>query len=98
MDLHVDSNFEGKKLPKLTSFIHNQIKKTIRKKHTLPRYKVRYKPFFVKEEPQDGKNEVELVIHFPIHISTLFLFKIPKIKEFLLQKLIYYILMRKYVY
>lgn len=58
MDLEVDSNFEGKKLPKLTSFIHSQICKVIRKKHTLPRYKVRYKPFFVKEEPQDGKNEV----------------------------------------
>ncbi|XP_066911175.1 PDZ domain-containing protein 8-like [Clytia hemisphaerica] len=58
MDLHVDSNFEGKKLPKLTSFIHNQIRKSIKKKHTLPRYKVRYKPFFVKDEPQDGRNEV----------------------------------------
>lgn len=60
MDLHVDSNFEGKKLPKLTSFIHNQIRKSIKKKHTLPRYKVRYKPFFVKEEPQDGRNEVSM--------------------------------------
>jgi len=54
----VESNFQGKNLPKLTSFISNQIRRSIRNKHTLPRYKVRYKPFFVQDKPQDGKNEV----------------------------------------
>ncbi|XP_047126500.1 PDZ domain-containing protein 8 isoform X1 [Hydra vulgaris] len=58
MDLKVESDFEGKNLPKLTTFISNQIRKSIKKKHTLPNYKVRYKPFFVQEKPQDGKNEI----------------------------------------
>ena len=58
MDLEVESNFQGRNLPKLTSFIHNQIHRAIKKKHTFPRYKVRYKPFFIQEKPQDGKNEV----------------------------------------
>lgn len=29
----------------------NQIKKAIKRKHTLPNYKLRYKPFFVKTDP-----------------------------------------------
>ena len=58
MELKVESNFEGKNLPKLTTFISNQIRRSIKKKHTLPNYKVRYKPFFIQEKPQDGKNEV----------------------------------------
>ncbi|XP_057313553.1 PDZ domain-containing protein 8-like isoform X1 [Hydractinia symbiolongicarpus] len=58
MDIKVESNFQGKNLPKLTSFIHNQIRRSVKKKHTFPRYKVRYKPFFLQEKPQDGKNEV----------------------------------------
>jgi hypothetical protein len=73
MDIGVDSNFEGKTLPKLTSFLQNQIRKTIKKKHTLPRYKVRYKPFFVKEQPQDGKNEVNYYFLFHVSYSNIYL-------------------------
>ncbi len=58
MSLDVESQFNGKNLAKLTSLIKNQIKKSIKRKHTLPRYKVRYKPFFQQPISHDGKNEV----------------------------------------
>ncbi|XP_029139841.1 PDZ domain-containing protein 8 [Protobothrops mucrosquamatus] len=46
IDLEVKSQFEGRPLPQLTSIIVNQFKKVIRRKHTLPHYKIRFKPFF----------------------------------------------------
>ncbi|NXY45347.1 PDZD8 protein, partial [Ceuthmochares aereus] len=42
----VKSQFEGRPMPQLTSFIVNQFKKVIKRKHTLPHYKIRFKPFF----------------------------------------------------
>lgn len=42
----VKSQFEGRPMPQLTSIIVNQFKKVIKRKHTLPNYKIRYKPFF----------------------------------------------------
>ncbi|XP_069719288.1 PDZ domain-containing protein 8 [Phaenicophaeus curvirostris] len=42
----VKSHFEGRPMPQLTSFIVNQFKKVIKRKHTLPHYKIRFKPFF----------------------------------------------------
>ncbi|NXC47789.1 PDZD8 protein, partial [Penelope pileata] len=42
----VKSQFDGRPVPQLTSIIVNQFKKVIKRKHTLPNYKIRYKPFF----------------------------------------------------
>ncbi|NXP16774.1 PDZD8 protein, partial [Scytalopus superciliaris] len=42
----VKSQFEGRPMPQLTSIIVNQFKKVIKRKHTLPNYKIRFKPFF----------------------------------------------------
>ncbi|CAM4583883.1 unnamed protein product [Lepidochelys olivacea] len=42
----VKSQFEGRPMPQLTSIIVNQFKKVIKRKHTLPSYKIRFKPFF----------------------------------------------------
>eukprot|EP00794_Sanderia_malayensis_P006959 gene6959-7744_t len=58
MDLEVESQFNGKNLSKLTALIKSQIRKSVRRKHTLPRYKVRYKPFFRQPIPHNGKEEV----------------------------------------
>ena len=58
MDLEVESQFSGKSLARLASLIKNQIRRSVRRKHTLPRYKVRYKPFFQQPMPHDGKQEV----------------------------------------
>uniref|UniRef100_A0A1A8N5F0 PDZ domain containing 8 n=3 Tax=Nothobranchius rachovii TaxID=451742 RepID=A0A1A8N5F0_9TELE len=46
VDFEVKSQFEGRPLSQLTSFIVNQLKRVIKRKHTLPNYKIRYKPFF----------------------------------------------------
>ncbi|CAJ1057680.1 PDZ domain-containing protein 8 [Xyrichtys novacula] len=47
VDFEAKSQFEGRPLPQLTSIIVNQLKRVIKKKHTLPNYKIRYKPFFL---------------------------------------------------
>ncbi|XP_060526911.1 PDZ domain-containing protein 8 isoform X2 [Cylas formicarius] len=52
LDLAVESHFQGRQLQSnVTNLIMNQIKKAIKRKHTLPNYKIRYKPFFVKTDP-----------------------------------------------
>ncbi|KAJ8977988.1 hypothetical protein NQ317_004532 [Molorchus minor] len=52
LDLAVESHFQGRQLQSnITNLIVNQIKKAIKRKHTLPNYKIRYKPFFVKTDP-----------------------------------------------
>jgi hypothetical protein len=40
------------------SLDHVQIRKSLKKKHTLPNYKLRYKPFFPKSEPGEELEEV----------------------------------------
>ncbi|XP_019886364.1 PDZ domain-containing protein 8 isoform X2 [Ooceraea biroi] len=47
LELEVQSQFQGRQLqPQIISLITNQIRRAVRRKHTLPRYKMRYKPFF----------------------------------------------------
>ncbi|CAG0883000.1 unnamed protein product [Cyprideis torosa] len=46
LDMRVESNFQGRPLPQLTSVVTNQIRRAIRKRHTLPFFKYRCKPFF----------------------------------------------------
>ena len=58
MDLEVESQFNGKDLSKLTTLIKNQIIKSVKRKHTLPRYKVRYRPFFRQPIYRDGKQDI----------------------------------------
>ncbi|KAM9052039.1 PDZ domain-containing protein 8 isoform 3-T4 [Megaptera novaeangliae] len=41
IDFEVRSQFEGRPMPQLTSIIVNQLKKVIKRKHTLPSYKIR---------------------------------------------------------
>uniref|UniRef100_A0A1Y1LUY4 PDZ domain-containing protein n=2 Tax=Photinus pyralis TaxID=7054 RepID=A0A1Y1LUY4_PHOPY len=52
LELAVESHFQGRQLQSnVTNLIVNQIKKAIKRKHTLPNYKIRYKPFFIKADP-----------------------------------------------
>ncbi|KAL8569316.1 hypothetical protein ACOMHN_024264 [Nucella lapillus] len=46
----VESHFEGRPLPQVAALIVNQLRRTIRKKHTLPNYKMRFKPVFQRPE------------------------------------------------
>ncbi|XP_067995382.1 PDZ domain-containing protein 8 [Melanerpes formicivorus] len=59
----VKSQFEGRPMPQLTSIIVNQFKKVIKRKHTLPNYKIRFKPFFPSRVlPPDEYEDRELSI------------------------------------
>ncbi|NWU83117.1 PDZD8 protein, partial [Onychorhynchus coronatus] len=59
----VKSQFEGRPMPQLTSIIVNQFKKVIKRKHTLPNYKIRFKPFFpFQASPADEYEDRELSI------------------------------------
>ncbi|XP_071949432.1 PDZ domain-containing protein 8-like [Antedon mediterranea] len=60
IDFEVKSHFEGRTFPQLGSLIVNQLKKTLKKKHTLPNYKMRYKPFFVKAVPPHANADMYL--------------------------------------
>ncbi|KAJ0004846.1 hypothetical protein NQD34_011060 [Periophthalmus magnuspinnatus] len=63
VDFEVKSQFEGRPLPQLTSIIVNQLKRVIKRKHTLPNYKIRYKPFFPFQVPSPlGSCDVELSV------------------------------------
>ncbi|XP_009873621.1 PREDICTED: PDZ domain-containing protein 8, partial [Apaloderma vittatum] len=59
----VKSQFEGRPMPQLTSIIVNQFKKVIKRKHTLPNYKIRFKPFFPFQAlPPDEYEDRDLCI------------------------------------
>ncbi|XP_054652002.1 PDZ domain-containing protein 8 [Dunckerocampus dactyliophorus] len=64
VDFEVKSQFEGRPLPQLTSIIVNQLKRVIKKKHTLPNYKIRYKPFFPfqVQPPLGFTSDLELLV------------------------------------
>ncbi|NWS18452.1 PDZD8 protein, partial [Pachyramphus minor] len=64
----VKSQFEGRPMPQLTSIIVNQFKKVIKRKHTLPNYKIRFKPFFPFQVlPADEYEDRDLCIQdFPL--------------------------------
>ncbi|XP_041458403.1 PDZ domain-containing protein 8-like [Lytechinus variegatus] len=51
LEFDIETHFEGRTVHQLGSLILNQLRKTMRKKHTLPAYKIRSKPFFPKPVP-----------------------------------------------
>ncbi|KAJ8680913.1 hypothetical protein QAD02_016700 [Eretmocerus hayati] len=54
IDLDVQSQYQGRHLqPQIISLITGQIRRAVRRKHTLPRYKMRYKPFFRRLNDED---------------------------------------------
>ncbi|KAM8780925.1 PDZ domain-containing protein 8 [Rhynchonycteris naso] len=63
IDFEVRSQFEGRPMPQLTSIIVNQLKKVIKRKHTLPSYKIRFKPFFPFQTLQGFEEDEEEQIH-----------------------------------
>lgn len=54
LDIDVESKYQGRQMQSnITSLISNQIRKAVRRKHTLPNYKLRYKPFFHKTPDEE---------------------------------------------
>ena len=45
----VDTQSHGRNLPQIPNLFVEQIKRVLRKRHTLPYYKIRYKPFFAPQ-------------------------------------------------
>lgn len=89
IDLGIETQFQGRLMSQsnVTSLISNQIRKAIRRKHTLPNYKLRYKPFFHATAPVDEEidlsdiqfngtldvNVAELTrISLPCHVNQVF--------------------------
>ncbi|XP_054272610.1 PDZ domain-containing protein 8 [Macrosteles quadrilineatus] len=62
LQLTVESQFQGRTLPQINSIIASQIRKALKRKHTLPNFKLRYKPFFHKSDPgvvaDEGSSEM----------------------------------------
>ncbi|XP_014369658.2 PDZ domain-containing protein 8 isoform X2 [Papilio machaon] len=58
LDLRVRGRFQGRQLkPRLASLVAAHIRRAVAQRHTLPNYKIRYKPFFPKSEPGSGDGE-----------------------------------------
>lgn len=87
IELDIDTKFQGRLMSQsnVTSLISNQIRKAIRRKHTLPNYKLRFKPFFhatldddidLSEIQFDGTLDVNVAeltrISLPVHVNQVF--------------------------
>lgn len=86
IDFDIETQFQGRQMQSnVTSLISNQIRKAIRRKHTLPNYKLRYKPFFHKSLEEefdlsdinlDGQLDISIAeltrLSFPCHINHVF--------------------------
>nr|XP_014088967.1 PDZ domain-containing protein 8 isoform X1 [Bactrocera oleae] len=60
LDLAIESKYQGRQMQSnITSLISNQIRKAVRRKHTLPNYKLRYKPFFHKTPEEDADGDIQ---------------------------------------
>ncbi|XP_067641097.1 PDZ domain-containing protein 8 isoform X2 [Eurosta solidaginis] len=60
LDLSIESKYQGRQMQSnITSLISNQIRKAVRRKHTLPNYKLRYKPFFHKTPEEDTSDLIQ---------------------------------------
>ncbi|XP_071125870.1 PDZ domain-containing protein 8-like [Mytilus edulis] len=60
VEFEVESKFGGRPVPQVTSLIISQIKRILRKRHTLPHYKMRYKPFFIPPDESYNPKDISL--------------------------------------
>ncbi|XP_035430393.1 PDZ domain-containing protein 8 isoform X2 [Spodoptera frugiperda] len=52
LELRVRGRFQGRQIkPRLASLVAAHIRRAVAQRHTLPNYKIRYKPFFPKSDP-----------------------------------------------
>ncbi|XP_041973909.1 PDZ domain-containing protein 8 isoform X2 [Aricia agestis] len=58
LELRVRGRFQGRQLkPRLAALVAAHIRRAVAQRHTLPNYKIRYKPFFPKSEPGSAEGE-----------------------------------------
>lgn len=72
VEFDVETQFQGRQMQSnVTSIISNQIRKAIRRKHTLPNYKLRYKPFFHKIDEDLDVSDIIVEGNLEINIRQL---------------------------
>lgn len=77
LDLGIESKFQGRHMQSnISSLISNQIRRAVRRKHTLPKHKLRYKPFF-QENDEEVDAEVQPNGLLEVKISELSRLLIP---------------------
>lgn len=85
VEIAVESQIQGRQMQSnVTSLISNQVKKAIRRKHTLPNYKLRFKPFFTCLQYDDidlpllGSGTLEVTLrnltrlNVPTHVTHIY--------------------------
>lgn len=85
VDLAIESQIQGRQMQSnVTSLISTAVKKAIRRKHTLPNYKLRFKPFFNRliydeiDLPIETAGSLEVTVRnltrlsYPNHISSVY--------------------------
>lgn len=74
VNLDIETQFQGRQMQSnVTSLISNQIRKAIRRKHVLPNYKLRYKPFFHIGLFDEELDTTDIILdgHIEVNISEL---------------------------
>lgn len=76
IELDIETHFLGRYMSQsnVTGLISNQIRKAIRRKHTFPNYKLRYKPFFHRASAADDDadpNEAPLTGCLDVNVAEL---------------------------
>lgn len=80
IELDIETHFLGRYMSQsnVTGLISNQIRKAIRRKHTFPNYKLRYKPFFHRAVDDDiDANELQLSGCLDVNIAELTRLQLP---------------------
>lgn len=78
VNLDIETQFQGRQMQSnVTSLISNQIRKAIRRKHTLPNYKLRYKPFFHRFDEELDISDIMVDGSLEVNISELSRLIIP---------------------
>lgn len=85
VDLAIESQIQGRQMQSnVTSLISTAVKKAIRRKHTLPNYKLRFKPFFNRliydeiDLPIESSGSFEVTIrnltrlNYPNHVNQVY--------------------------
>lgn len=76
--MDIETLFQGRSLqPSLTGLLSNHIRKAIRRKHTLPIFKIRYKPFFQKLMQEFDLGEIEPSGQLNVNVCELSRLKLP---------------------
>lgn len=77
-EMDITTHFQGRSIQQsLVNLLSNQIRKAIRRKHTLPIFKIRYKPFFQKFAQEFDLAEIDPSGRLDVNICELSRLQLP---------------------